>query len=103
MSVTVALAEPFGPVAVTVKVGDAGIAFGAVYKPEELIVPAVAVQPVAPEEVNCWLWLRSMEAVSGDICCVVVPPLPDLNGTLSEGPHRVPGFSTWKTPACVED
>ena len=52
-SVTAALAEPPGPVAVTVTVVEEGIVAGAVYKPVEDIVPAVVAQLVAPEEVNC--------------------------------------------------
>jgi hypothetical protein len=51
--VTAALAEPPGPVAVTVTAVDAGMVVGAVYNPVDEIVPAVAVQLVAPAEVNC--------------------------------------------------
>ena len=32
---------------------DDGMVEGAMYRPDELMVPAVAVQLVAPEEVNC--------------------------------------------------
>jgi hypothetical protein len=52
-SVTVAVAEPFGPVAVTETIDVDGIVAGAVNNPAELIVPALADQLVAPEEVNC--------------------------------------------------
>lgn len=51
-SVTVADAFPPGPVAVTVTLGDEGIVVGAVYKPVDDIVPAVAFHEVAPGEVN---------------------------------------------------
>jgi hypothetical protein len=51
--VTVAVADPFGPVALTETVGDPGIVAGAVYSPVALTVPAVAVQLVAPVAVNC--------------------------------------------------
>ena len=46
-------AFPPGPVAVTVTELDDGMVEGAEYKPVELTVPALAVQLVAPEEVNC--------------------------------------------------
>ena len=68
-SETVAVAEPFGPVAVTETEADDGIVVGAVYRPEELTVPAVAVQLVAPEEVNCWVWPRVTDAEVGEIVC----------------------------------
>ena len=51
--VTVALALPPGPVAVTVTLGDEGRTDGAVYRPVEEIVPADALHEVAPAEVNC--------------------------------------------------
>ena len=52
-SVTTADAEPPGPVAVTVALLDEGMVAGAVYSPLALTVPAVALQLVAPAEVNC--------------------------------------------------
>ena len=51
-SVTFALADPPGPVAVMVTLAEEGIVAGAVYRPVEEIIPAVAVQLVAPAEVN---------------------------------------------------
>jgi len=68
-SVTAALAEPPGPTAVTVTVVEEGKDDGAVYKPEEEMVPAVAVQLVAPAEVNCWVFPMITEAEVGDITC----------------------------------
>ena len=47
------MAEPPGPVAVTVTDDDAGIVPGATYRPVEVMLPAEAVQLVAPAEVNC--------------------------------------------------
>jgi hypothetical protein len=69
VSVTVALAEPLGPVAVTITVEEAGIFVGAVYKPFPLIVPAVADQLVAPAEVNCCELPRLMLAAVGAMAC----------------------------------
>ena len=69
MTVTTALAEPPGPIAVTVAVPDAGRVAGAVYSPVELTVPAVAVQLVAPAEVNCCMVPRSRLTVAGEMVC----------------------------------
>ena len=43
----------------------AGMVVGAVNKPVELIVPTLAVQLVAPEEVNCCVWPRSTDTDTG--------------------------------------
>src|SRR5271165_6934784 len=53
INVTIAVAVPLGPVAETLAVPLAVSVEGAVYKPEELTAPAVALQEVAPAEVNC--------------------------------------------------
>lgn len=55
MSVTVAEAEPFDPVSVTVSVPEAGSEAGAVYRPVALIVPETADHDVALTFVNCWV------------------------------------------------
>jgi hypothetical protein len=68
-SVTAAEAEPPGPVAVTVTELDEGMLEGAVNRPLALMVPAVAVQPVAPEEVNCCVAPSFKETVTGEIVC----------------------------------
>jgi stage V sporulation protein SpoVS len=68
-NVTAALAEPPGPVAVTVTAVEEGIVAGAVYKPVEETVPAVAVQPVAPEDVNCFVCPSVTEADVGEMDC----------------------------------
>jgi len=59
-SVTVATADPPGPFAVTVTELDVGMVAGALYRPAVLMVPADAVQAVAPEEVNCSAAVRQM-------------------------------------------
>ena len=48
------------------------------------MVPADALQPVAPEDVNCWVAPSFTEAVAGEIVCAFVsvtaadadPPCP---------------------------
>src|SRR5271157_5546499 len=67
INVTMAVAVPLGPVADTLAAPLAVSAAGAVYKPEELTVPAVAVQEVAPAEVNCCVAPRFKETVVGAI------------------------------------
>src|ERR1035441_5482262 len=69
--VTTALAEPLGPVAVTVALPEPGQLAGAVYSPLVLTVPAVAVQPVAPADVNCCVAFRFSVAAVGEIVCGV--------------------------------
>ncbi len=71
ISVTTALAEPPGPVTVTVAVPLEGIVEGAVYSPLELIVPAEALQLVPPVDVNCWVWPRIKLALLGEMTGVV--------------------------------
>ena len=66
---TTAEADPPGPVAVTVTAVEAGMEEGAEYKPAEEMVPALAVQLVAPAEVNCCVWPIFTEAVVGEIFC----------------------------------
>ena len=92
-SVTVADADPPGPVAVTVTLLDEGIVAGAVYKPLVLIDPTVAVQEVAPDEVNCCVVPSVTVAVVGEIACGGGGPL-FTNGTLNAAPHSVDGFIT---------
>jgi hypothetical protein len=92
-SVTAAEAEPPGPVAVTVTEPDDGMLEGAVNSPVVLMLPAVAVQLVAPEEVNCCVAPSFTVAVVGEIVCVGGGPLAP-NVALNAGPHKVPGFST---------
>jgi hypothetical protein len=67
--VTEAVAFPLGPVAVTVTDVLEGRVAGAVYRPVELIVPALAVQEVAPAEVNCWDCPTATIADVGEIVC----------------------------------
>ena len=71
-SVTVAVAEPPGPVAVTDAVVTAGIVAGAENRPDELIVPAVVLQLVAPVEVNCSVFPRITVADEGVIVWAAV-------------------------------
>ena len=52
-SVTVAKEEPAAFEAVTVSFPEGGIVPGAVYRPEEVTVPATAFQLVAPGAENC--------------------------------------------------
>ena len=64
---TVADADPPRPVAVTVTDPEEGMVDGAVYRPAELIVPAVAVHDEAPAAMNCWVLPRSTDADAGEI------------------------------------
>lgn len=99
-SVTAAEAEPPGPVAVTVTELDDGMTEGAVNRPLVLIVPAVAAQPVAADEVNCRVAPSFTVAAVGEmVCCEgggggVGDGLLVAKVALKAGPHRVPGFST---------
>jgi hypothetical protein len=93
-SVTTAEAEPAGPVAVTVTDFDDGMLAGAVNRPLLLMLPAVAVQLVAPEEVNCCVAPSFTVAEVGEIVCDAGAPLFATNVALKAGPHNVPGFST---------
>ena len=68
-SVTVAVALPFGPVAVTASVPVEVMAPGAVYMPAEVMDPFAAAQPVAPADVNCWVAPRFKETVTGAMVC----------------------------------
>ena len=87
--VTEALAEPPGPVAVTVTNVEAGMVAGPVYKPAEVMVPAVAAQLAAPAEVNCCVFPNLTEAEVGEIACGATKE------TENAGPHKVPGLATW--------
>jgi len=93
--VTAAEAEPPGPVAVTVTELEDGMTEGAVYMPAELTLPAVALQPVEPAEVNCWVPPNFTVADVGAMVCGGGGPLA-TTCTLKDGPHSVPGFITWK-------
>jgi hypothetical protein len=93
-NVTAAEADPPGPVAVTVTELDDGMTAGAVNRPLALMVPAVVIQAVAPEEVNCCVEPSLTVAVVGEIVCGEGGPLA-TNVALKTGPHNVPGFSTW--------
>ena len=92
-SVTLAVADPPGPAAVTVTSADEGMVEGALYKPDEEIVPALAFQLVAPLEVNCSVSPRITVADVGEMTCggtgVVF-----LNWAVKAGPHSVPGLTT---------
>jgi hypothetical protein len=92
LSVTLALAEPPGPVAVTVTALDEGMVDGAVYSPEAEMVPAVAVQDVAPVEVNCFDCPRVMDSDVGDMVCGLTKV------TVNTGPQRLPGLLTCTVP-----
>ena len=92
-SVTLALADPPGPVAVTVTALEAGIVAGALYNPAVEIVPAAALQLVASEEVNCFVWPKTTEAEVGEIACGVTG-VPVLNCAVNAGPQSDPGFAT---------
>ncbi len=90
---TTAEAEPPDPVAVAVTELDSGIVEGAVNRPVALMLPAVAVQLVAPDEVNCCMAPSFTVAVVGEMVCFGGGPLaPKV--ALKAGPHNVPGFST---------
>ena len=58
------------------------------------MVPAVAVQLVAPDEVNCCVAPNLTVAEVGDTVCAGGGPLA-TNVTGNAGPQSVPGFSTW--------
>jgi len=92
-SVTAAEAEPPGPVAVTITELDGGMLAGAVNRPLELMLPAVVVQLVAPEDVNCCVAPSFTLADVGEMVCGAGGPLA-ANVALKAGPHNVPGFST---------
>ena len=64
-------ADPFGPEAVTVTEAEADKVVGAVNRPEELIVPEVDVQLLAPTELNCCVLPRRTVAEVGEIVCGV--------------------------------
>lgn len=70
--VTCAFAVPFVPVADTVTDDEAGIVAGARYRPVEEIDPALAVQLVAPADVNCWVFPNRTDATEGEIVCDAV-------------------------------
>ena len=70
VSTTVAVAEPEVPVAVTTAAVEVVRVAGAVYRPVELMLPTLAVQLVAPEEMNCWVWPAVSETDVGEIVCV---------------------------------
>ena len=82
-SVTLALAEPPGPFAVTTTFLVVPV-MGAVYRPEELMVPELAAKLVAFGAVNCRLVPPVTEAEVGEIVCgptrvttaVAEPPVP---------------------------
>ncbi len=88
---TAATADPPGPVAVMLTLLEAGIVEGAIYRPLALIAPAVAVQEVAPDDVNCLVAPRFTDAEVGTMVCAGVAA---ANVALNAGPHKVPGFST---------
>ena len=67
--VTVAVAVPLGPVAVTASVPVDDRTVGAVYNPAEVMVPYVAAKLVAPADVNCWVAPRFNEIVRGAMVC----------------------------------
>jgi len=69
ISVTVAVAFPFTPVAVTVSVPVVDNDAGAVYRPAVVTVPCAAAQAVAPAEANCWVAPRFTETVAGVMTC----------------------------------
>src|SRR5579871_858781 len=92
VSVTVAVADWLPvPVALIVTVLDIGIVVGAVYKPDVLMVPAVAVHVtlVCPLAVNCLVPPRGTEAVAG----LIVMGLA-LRGTVMVLEGKDPGFLT---------
>ena len=67
--VMVADAIPAGPEAVTVTREEDGMVAGAVYRPDELMVPAVADHEVAPADVNCCDAPSKTVALVGEIVC----------------------------------
>jgi hypothetical protein len=73
---------------VTVTAVEEGIVEGAVYKPVDDTVPAVAVQVVAPADVNCFVCPSLTVAEVGEMACGMT------NVTVNAGPQRVPGLMT---------
>lgn len=69
VSVTAEDAAPPGPVAVTVTKLDAGMLAGAVNNPVVLTLPAVVLQLVAPDEVNCCVPPSFTLAEVGEMVC----------------------------------
>jgi hypothetical protein len=67
-SVIVAVAEPPGPVAITVALPDAGIVAGALYDPVAEIQPVLNHHFVAPGELNCCVCPKWTITVEGEIC-----------------------------------
>lgn len=63
IEVSEAIGAPFVP----------GTLAGAVKSPVELIVPVLAVQVVAPAEVNCWVLPSCTVAEAGKIVCATAP------------------------------
>ena len=61
------------------------------------MVPAVAVHPVAPAEVNGCVAPSLTVAFVGEMVCGGGGSLA-TKGTVNGAPHSVPGFSTSKTP-----
>ena len=86
--VTAALALPPGPVAVTVTPVEDGIVAGAVKRPVEEMLPAVALQLVAPEDVNCFVCPILTVAEVGEMDC------GRTKLTVNAGPQRVPTLMT---------
>ena len=66
---------------------------GAVNRPLVLMLPALALQLVAPEEENCLVAPSFTVAEVGEMVCFGVGVLA-ANVALNAGPHNVPGFST---------
>ena len=74
----VAVAVPPGPVALTETVDEEGIVDGAVKRPVEVTLPVVAVQQVAPAEVNCRDCPRVADTAEGEIACAVTPETREI-------------------------
>ena len=92
--VTVALLVPPGPVAVTVSVPVAVMVAGAVYRPADVIEPAVAVHEVTLLALNCCVLLRPTVAVAGETTGAGVAGADDFTGALIELLCQVPGLLT---------
>ena len=89
-SVTAAVAVPMEPVAEIVTVAPVlGSVAGALYRPLELIVPAVALQYVAPGEVNCCEPPYGTLTDAGEMVCPTID-------TANAAPGSVLGFTIWK-------
>jgi hypothetical protein len=69
-SVIIAVAEPPGPVAVTVAEFEAGMLAGAVNSPAGFTVPALAAQLVAPADVNCCVPPSLILTEAGEMACL---------------------------------